>query len=105
MHEQTCETKTIGGCRLCARFTNLITFHARKCKVDACKVPHCFEMKHWGGEGGSDSPLMMQQVGTSTVVIVSLSSRRHGSRPSLRTRYLRLLPRSPRTVKETRAAT
>ena len=75
MHEKTCEAKTI--CRLCARFTNLITIHAQKCKVDACKVPRCFEMKHWGGEGGgSDSPLKMQQVGTSTVVIVFLSSRR-----------------------------
>ena len=100
MHEQT-----IGGCRSCARITNLITIHARKCKDDACKVPRCFEMKHWGGEGGSDSPLKMQQVGTSTVVIVFLSSRRLGSRPSLRTRFLRLFPRSPRTMKETRAAT
>ena len=40
-HDRNCEFKHYGECRLCNRFSNLLNFHARACKVDACRVVSC----------------------------------------------------------------
>jgi hypothetical protein len=44
-HDGVCTVKTQGGCRLCARITNLLNIHARACRVENCKVPHCLELR------------------------------------------------------------
>jgi len=44
-HDGICTVKSHGGCRLCARITNLLNIHARACRVENCKVPHCLELR------------------------------------------------------------
>jgi len=44
-HDSTCQTKVNGGCRLCARISNLLNIHARTCRVENCLVPHCLELR------------------------------------------------------------
>jgi hypothetical protein len=44
-HDGVCTVKTVGGCRLCARITNLLNIHARACRIENCKVPHCLELR------------------------------------------------------------
>lgn len=44
-HEAECTTKVKGGCRLCARISNLLGIHARQCRVENCKVPHCLTFR------------------------------------------------------------
>ena len=40
-HDSLCGIKVAGGCKLCARISNLLTIHARTCRIDNCRVPHC----------------------------------------------------------------
>lgn len=44
-HEDGCEKKAAGGCRICSRMSNLLHLHARQCKAESCKVPHCVELR------------------------------------------------------------
>eukprot|EP01034_Spumella_vulgaris_P021671 gene21671-27712_t len=44
-HDSTCNTKVGGGCRLCARISNLLNIHARSCRVEGCRVPHCLDLR------------------------------------------------------------
>mmetsp|Transcript_27695 Transcript_27695/g.46514 ORF Transcript_27695/g.46514 Transcript_27695/m.46514 type:complete len:251 (+) Transcript_27695:49-801(+) len=40
-HDVVCMLKVAGGCRLCARISNLLNIHARECRNPECKVPRC----------------------------------------------------------------
>lgn len=44
-HEAACTIKAKGGCRLCARVSNLLSIHARQCRVENCRVPHCLALR------------------------------------------------------------
>eukprot|EP01038_Epipyxis_sp_PR26KG_P004228 gene4228-6004_t len=44
-HDSTCPVKSAGGCRLCLRIQNLLNLHARSCRIDECRVPHCIEIR------------------------------------------------------------
>merc|ERR1711968_55341 len=44
-HGSTCPTSVKGGCPVCKRINNLLTLHARSCRVDKCPVPKCLEMR------------------------------------------------------------
>jgi E1A/CREB-binding protein len=44
-HESVCDKKVAGGCRICSRMSNLLHLHARQCKVENCKVPHCISLR------------------------------------------------------------
>lgn len=44
-HDSICQKKVAGGCRLCARITNLLNIHARNCRVENCRVPRCNDLR------------------------------------------------------------
>lgn len=44
-HEKSCDKKVAGGCRICSRMSNLLHLHARQCKLENCKVPHCTTLR------------------------------------------------------------
>ena len=45
-HGQTCENSA-KGCQICKRIQNLLTLHARSCKlaVGVCNIPRCKEIR------------------------------------------------------------
>jgi len=45
-HEQLCQIKAHGGCRLCVRINAFLTLHARSCKLETCPVPKCHETRN-----------------------------------------------------------
>eukprot|EP00606_Chrysophyceae_sp_TOSAG23-5_P001021 GSChrysophyteH2.ASY1.ANO1.1469.1 assembled CDS len=45
-HEQLCQIKAVGGCRLCQRINAFLTLHARSCKLETCVVPKCHEIRN-----------------------------------------------------------
>jgi len=44
-HEGECVIKTAGGCRLCARISNLLKIHSTNCRIEDCTVPHCLDLR------------------------------------------------------------
>ena len=44
-HEPNCKVGTKKGCPTCKKVLNLLTLHARNCRVENCPVPKCVEIK------------------------------------------------------------
>jgi hypothetical protein len=45
VHGKTCNVKVAGGCKECASFWKVLTYHAKACRNPVCEVPHCRDLQ------------------------------------------------------------